>query len=236
MWQRIKFWRPGSRRQVREADLERELRTHIELEAEEQQEAGMPPEDAHYAARRALGNTTQIKEDVRAMWGFQWLETLLQDLRYGLRQLRRNPGFMAVVVITLAVAIGANTAIFSVVDAVLLRPLPFRNASSLMALHESIPKMGFPKMSFAVPDFEVFQRDQKSFSTLGVFRNQQVDLSGQGEPERVMEARVSASLFPMLGAEAALGRLFTPQEDVPGIHVALLSYGLWQHRYGGAPA
>ncbi len=163
-----------------------------------------------------------------------FLASLWQDVRYGLRQLRRNPGFTAVAVLTLALGIGATTAIFSVVNAVLLRPLPFGNPSRLIALHESIPKMGFPNMSFSVPDFEVFQRDQKAFSTLGVFRNEQVDLSGQGEPERVMAARVSASLFPMLGVEPALGRLFTQQEDLPGVHVTLLSYGLWEHRYGGA--
>jgi predicted permease len=219
-----------------DAELEEEIRLHQELREQEQIERGVSPEEARYAAKRRFGNKLVLRDESRDMWGWNWLETFLQDVRYGLRQLRRNPGFTAVVIITLAVAIGANTAIFSVVDAMLLRPLPFRNASSLMALQESVPKMGFPKMSFSVPDFEVFQHDQKSFSTLGVFRNQQVDLSGQGEPERVMEARVSASLFPMMGAEPALGRLFTPQEDLPGIHVALLSYGLWQHRYEGAPA
>jgi putative ABC transport system permease protein len=228
------FWRLWSRSRARELDLERELRDHLDLESEEQREAGLASEEAAYAARRALGNTTQIKEHVRVAWGLQWLENLLQDVRYGVRQLRRNRGFAAAAVMTLALAIGANTAIFSVVEAVLLRPLPFRNPSRLLALHEGIPKLGFPKMDFSPPDFDVLADVQKSFSAIGIFHDEQVDISGQGEPERVMATRVSASLFPMLGVGPVLGRTFTPLEDAPGNHVALLSYGLWQHRYGGA--
>src|SRR5437773_8791403 len=121
---RIESWLPWRRRQARESELERELRDHLDLEAEEQREAGLSPEEAGYAARRALGNTVQIKEDVRMAWGFQWLETLLQDLRYGLRQLRRNPSFTAVAILTLALGIGAKTAIITLLNAVMLRSLP----------------------------------------------------------------------------------------------------------------
>jgi len=141
------------------------------------------------------------------------MRNLLQDLRYGLRVLARNPGFTAVAVVTLALGIGANTAIFSVLNAALLRPLPFRDPSSLIALHEGIPGMGYPKMGFSAPDFAIFVREQRSFSTLGAFRDEHVDLSGQGEPERVTAARVSASLFPMIEAKPMLGRTFAPEED-----------------------
>jgi putative ABC transport system permease protein len=159
--------------------------------------------------------------------------TLIQDIRYGFRMLRKNPGFSAVAVVTLALGIGANTAIFSVVNAVLLRPLPFKNPSGLIALHEGFPGMGYPKVGFSAPDFVIFLREQRSFSTLGAFRDEHVDISGQGEPERVTTARVSASLFPMLEAKPMLGRTFAPEEDAPGHNLAILSYELWQRRYGG---
>ena len=215
-------------------DLAEEIRSHLEMEEQENLESGMPPEEAHYAALRRFGNVALAQERSREMWGWNSVETLGQDLRYGLRMLWKNPGFTAVAVLTLALGIGANTAIFSVVNAVLLRPLPFSNPSRLIALHEGVPKLGYPKMGFSPPDLAVFEREQKSFSAVGAFRNEHVDISGRGEPERVVATRVSAPLFPMLGAEPMLGRNFAPEEDAPGHNVALLSYGLWQRRYGGA--
>ena len=161
------------------------------------------------------------------------MRNLLQDLRYGLRVLARNPGFTAVAVVTLALGIGANTAIFSVLNASLLRPLPFSDPSRLIALGEGFPGMGYPKVGFSAPDFAIFVREQRSFSALGAFRDEHVDLSGQGEPERVTAARVAASLFPMLEAKQMLGRTFAPEEDAPGHNVAILSYELWRRRYGG---
>ena len=116
--------------------------------------------------------------------------SLWQDLQYAVRVLGKTPGFTAVAVITLALGIGANTAIFSVVDAVLLRPLPFADSLRLISLHEGLPALGYPKMGFSAPDLAVFAREQKSFSAIGAFKNEPVDISGHGEPERVTAARI----------------------------------------------
>ncbi|HUL16360.1 MAG TPA: ABC transporter permease, partial [Terriglobales bacterium] len=217
------------------SELSEEIRAHIEEKVEELVAEGMPREEAEHAARREFGNVSLTEEDGREVWRWNWIEDALQDVRFGLRQLRKSPGFTATAILTLALGIGANTAIFSVVNAVLLRPLPFKQASRLVALHEGIPKLGYPKMGFSPPDLEVFEREQKSFSAIGAYQNNPIELSGQAEPDRVTAARISASLFPMLGVEPMLGRNFTPQEDERGHNVAILSYELWQRRYGGDP-
>ncbi|HET9177600.1 MAG TPA: ABC transporter permease [Terriglobia bacterium] len=238
----MKFWRWGERRQ-REAELERELRGHLDLEAEEQQEAGVSPEEAAYAARRALGNTTQIKEDVRSAWGFQWLETLLQDLRYGLRQLRRNPGFTIVAVLTLALGIGANTAIFSVVNAVVLRPLPYPHSDRLVWIAESIPAfkaeiatggdfVDWKDQSHTLDRIAAYDRGARAEGS-GGGGSADFNLTGRGTPARVQGAEVSASFFATLGVEPQLGRAFTGNEDQPnGPHVVVLMHSFWQQYFG----
>jgi len=213
--------------------LDDEFQFHLDQQIAENIAAGMDPEEARYAAMRVFGNASAFKEETRDTWGWVWVEQIGQDFRYGLRILRKSPGFSAVAVLTLALAIGANTAIFSIVDQVLLRPLPFREPSRLISLHEALPNLGYPKMGFSHPDLAVLAREQKSFEALGAFQDKHMEISGRGEPQRVTAARVSASLFPMLGAQPVLGRTFTPEEDAPGHQLALLSYGLWQRRYGG---
>ena len=138
------------RKRMMEA-LDQEIRGHIEMETQDNLERGMPPEEARRAALRKFGNVTRVKEETREVWSFTWLEQLLQDVCFGARMLRKNPGFTVVAILTLALGIGANTAIFSVVDAVLLRPLPFKDPSRLISLHEGVPKMGYPKMGFSAP-------------------------------------------------------------------------------------
>ncbi len=164
-----------------------------------------------------------------------WIHQVAQDLQYGFRMLTRNPAFAAVGLITLAVGIGVNTAIFSIVDATLLRPLPFPDSSRLVMVYEGIPTMGYPKMGFSPPDLAVFTHEQNSFAGVGAFRNEEVDISGNGEPQRVVAARLSASLLPTLEAAPLLGRTFAQGEDVPGQHLTILSYGLWRNRFGGDP-
>jgi predicted permease len=214
-------------------ELDDELRDHFERKAEEYVAQGMTLEQARRRGRIDLGGIEQTKDKCRDARRVHWIQDLAQDLHFGLRVLRKSPGFTVVAVLTLALGIGANTAIFSIVDAVLLRPLPFKDASKLVMLNESFKSLGFPELPCSPPDIAVIERTQESFTSLGTFRNKWFDLSGSGEPERVTAAGVSASLFPMLGVQPLLGRTYTEQEDKPGTHVAVLSYGLWQRRYAG---
>ncbi|HEX7696526.1 MAG TPA: ABC transporter permease [Candidatus Acidoferrum sp.] len=216
-------------------DLSEEIHEHLEEKIGELVASGMPRKEAAAAARREFGNVTLMEEDSRRVWRWPSIEDFFMDVRYGVRMLRKNPGFTAVAVLTLALGIGANTAVFGVVNAVLLRPLPFKQPSRLMMLFEGIPKLGFPKMGFSAPDLAVFERAQKSFESIGVYQNKYFNISGDKEPERLMSARISSSVFPMLGAEPMLGRTFTIGEDAPGQNVVILSYGLWQRRFGADP-
>jgi putative ABC transport system permease protein len=216
-------------------DLSEEIQQHLQEKIEELVASGMPRKEADATARREFGNVTLTEEDGREVWRWPSIENFLMDIRFGLRMLRKNPGFTAVAVLTLALGIGANTAVFGVVNAVLLRPLPFKQPSRLMMLFEGIPKLGFPKMGFSAPDFAVFERAQESFESIGVYQNKYFNISGDREPERLMAARISSSVFPMLGAEPMLGRTFTIGEDAPGQNVVILSYGFWQRRFGADP-
>jgi predicted permease len=160
-------------------------------------------------------------------------ETLWQDLRYGLRLLAKNPGFTAVAVLTLALGIGANTAIFSVVDSVLLRPLPFKQSEQLVVLFTKDSHAARNWVSY--PDFQDWRQQSKNFDAIAAWVPQSVNLTGQGEPKRVVGAFVSANFLPMLGVEPVTGRNFREGEDHPGDHVAIISYGMWQGMLGGDP-
>jgi putative ABC transport system permease protein len=222
------------RRDSAEKDLERELRDHLELEAEEQREAGLSKQEAEDASKRALGNTGLIKEEVRAAWGFQWFEVLHQDLRYGFRQLRRNPGFTLVAVLTLALGIGANTALFSVVNGVLLNPLPYPEPDQLVSVDASKPL--FKRGSISYPNFLDWHRLNRSFSHFAVSRATGFLLTGAGAPDELDAAAVTSDFFPMLGIHPVLGRSFNSSEDQIGLgHVAAISTGLWQRRFDASP-
>ena len=229
----------GMRALLRKKEIEEELREelqgYVDAAAADKVRAGMGEEQARLAARLELGSPEAIKEEVRSIGWENLLETCGQDVRYALRTLRKTPGFTIVAVLTLALGIGANASLFSVVDTVLLRPLPFKNPSRLVMLFEGLPQIGSPKIPFSAPDFTMVRRGQKSFESVGAIQDKEFELSGHGEPDRLIGARVSASIFPMLGIAPALGRFFRPEEDAPGQKVAVLSYGLWQRRYGGRP-
>ncbi|MPY89357.1 MAG: FtsX-like permease family protein [Luteitalea sp.] len=234
-WRLIMTWLSRPSRQQQDNDLDRELSTHLELEAEEQRDAGLATEDARYAAQRAFGNTALVKEDTRAVWGWTAVERLQQDLRYAARTLRKSPGFASVILSILALGIGANTTIFSIVNGVLLRPLPFSDPDRLMMLEEKwLPR--FPRFELTPQDFLAWQRENRTFSEMAAFNDMAFDLTAAERPERISGARVSANLPALLGVEPILGRSFRPEEDQDGNdRVVLLGHGLWHRRYGANP-
>jgi putative ABC transport system permease protein len=218
----------------RDADLERELQSDLELEEEEQRENGLPPQEAHYAAQRAFGNTTLIKEQTREAWGGMWIDRLLRDLRYALRQLASAPGFTLTAVLTLAIGIGGVTAVFSVVLAVLLRPLPFKDSGRLISLHEHIEGDSHD-LSVTAPDVLTFEYESKAFSGVGGFVGSGYELTGAGTPFKARAERVTASLFPLLGIDPMLGRTFTRQEDDDALPVTVISFAMWKERFHSDP-
>ena len=235
-----------SRRRIY-SDLSEEIQEHLEEKIDELVASGASREEATYAARREFGNATLIEERGREVWSWSWLETLGQDVRYGFRQLRRNPGFTIIAVLTLALGIGANTAIFSVVNAVVLRPLPYSHSDRLVWIAESIPAL---KSEAATGGDYVDWKDQNhtldriaAYDT--VYRDSlregsgsgggsaDFNLTGRGTPARVHGAFVNASFFATLGVEPQLGRAFTENEDQPsGPHVVVLMHSFWQQYFG----
>ena len=216
---RFSLWKRGRREQ-----LDEEIQGHLEMAAREREERGESRRQSENAARREFGNVGLVKDVTRRTWGWMWLEELLQDVRYGLRLVRRNPMFTTVAVLTLVLGIGANTAIFSLVNGVLLQPLPFPEPSQLAGF-----TVYFPKAMF------VGLRDQSR--TMDVIANTDIvdfNLTGRDLPVRLTGACVSANWFRVLGAQAAMGRIFQDGEDQPGQDdVVILSHALWEHRFGG---
>jgi putative ABC transport system permease protein len=216
-----------------EQDLSEELRFHLEKLAEENVAKGMTREEARYASLRELGGVEQIKEECRDMRRVDWIENCLQDARYGVRMLARNRSFAVVAIFTLALGIGANTAIFSVVDTVLLRPLPFKDPSRLVWATERFQATHGAAVVIS-PDFTGWKNRNQVFEQIGAFGGGAgANLTGVGEPTRVSVANVTAGLFPMLGVQPIAGRTFLPAEGKQGQnHVALLNEALWRGRFG----
>ena len=221
------------RKRRRDAELEEELAAHLEMLAEENEARGMAAEEARRAARVELGGAEQIKEAVRERRGVPWMESVWGDFRFALRMIGKRPGLAIFAVITLALGIGANTATFSVVNAVLLRGLPYKDPDRLVAIKEQVPLIRSLSMTVCAADVPVFRKQNQAFESIAAFRFNQADFSGHGEPQRVLADRVEANLFSVLGVHPILGREFTPEEDRPGSHLVILSYGMWQSHFGG---
>jgi predicted permease len=217
-----------------DTDLEEEMRLHLELRQEQQIKCGMAPDDARAAARRRFGNVTSLKEKSRMAWGWEWFEQLVQDMRYGLRMLGKSPGFTAVAVLTLALGIGANTALFSVVNGVLLNPLPYPHPDQVDTLVESFP--GYGESSISYPDFLDWVRLNHTFSSLAAYRRDSFNLTGHGDAEQVTAMDVSASFFPLLSVNPILGRDFSFAEDqLGGPPAVILSGGFWKTKFASSP-
>ncbi len=237
-------------------ELDQDIRDHIERETQDNLERGMPPEEARYAAVRKFGNVTRVKEETREVWSFIWVEQLWQDIRYGVRMLAKSPGFAAVAILTLALGIGANTAIFSLIDAVMLRSLPVENPSQLVLLKwaaRNAPNAhGYMSWgdcptdmrrgaenpsgcSFSEPMFrEIAQANV--FSGTAAFANAgRLDLTGNGPATVINGQLVSGDFFRTMGLKAAIGRLLDTTDDLPSAApVAVLNYGYWQSAFGGS--
>jgi putative ABC transport system permease protein len=220
-------------------DLAEEIRSHLQMEEQENLESGMPPDEAHHAALRRFGNVTLAEERSREMWGWNSVETLWQDLRYGLRMLARNPGFTAVAVITLGLGIGVNTTVFSFVQGFLLRRPPVEDPEHVMLLCSTDPQGDWmPDMApVSARDFLDWRRQSTSYSGMAAAVFDSFTVSGSGEAERVPGGQVSANYFQVLGVAPIRGRDFAPGEDQPGhAKVAIISEDLWRQRFGGDPA
>lgn len=218
-------------------ELDQDIRDHMEAETQDNIARGMPPDEARYAALRKFGNVTRIKEDTRNVWTLVWLEQFLQDLRYGARTLVKKPVFTAVAILTLALGVGANTAIFSIVNAVLLRPLPFPSPGQLVRIYFNNPGIGMRDVRSSVPETEDLKTRSGVFEYVTPLLTGSVNLTGAGQPERLELLVAASDYFPMLGVTPQLGRLLGPQDFALGFAPSIvISDALWHRAYGADPS
>src|SRR6266699_2039091 len=222
-------------RQQFDADLEEEMRLHLELRQQEQLESGVTPQDTQAAARRRFGNTTYLKEESHLAWGWEWFEHLAADVRYGLRMLRKSPGFSAVAILTIALGIGATTAIFSVVDATLLHPLPYPQPEQLVSIQDNFPGVGAQDVGLSEPEWQDLQRSG-IFESVSPTWFDENNLTGSSQPARVRLLIVAPNYFALLGMQPTLGRGFDPHDHSPGlIPEVVISDRLWKRAFGSDP-
>ena len=220
------------RRKRVESEMDEELRFHSERQLEKYLKAGMSYNQARRRVRMEFGGVEQVKEECRDARGVSLIETLAQDLRYGWRTLRKSPSFTAAALFTLALGIGANTAIFSVVYGILLRPLPFRDASRLILLNETTPRVG--NVSVSYPNFQDWRAQSRAFSEMAAVSVVHFNMTGISQPEHIDGLAVSPNFLSMTGITPVIGRSFTAEEEKAGTTpVLLLSYALWQSHFAG---
>ena len=223
------------RRQRYERELDAELQFHIDMLASQNVAQGMAPDEARRAALKAFGAVDAVKAHVRDTWLSRFFEVVAQDVRYGVRSLRRSPGFVLAVIGTMALGIGANTAVFSVVNGVLLRPLPYANSDHLVVLRQARPRAGIADIGLSALDIDDY-RHSRSVADVGEFHTMWFILLGRNEPERVSTEVVSANFFDVLGIRPLYGRTFVAADDRPGAPAVLvLSHAYWMRSFGGDP-
>src|SRR6516162_9635578 len=234
MWiRRLRYWLKSAKRS--EA-LREEMELHLAEKAAELEADGMPPEHARAEARRRFGNVGLKQEESREIWISRFVSELGQDVRYGLRMLRKSPGFTIVAVLTLALGVGANTAIFSIVDAVLLRSLPYRDPDRLVRIFFNEPGVGLRDVRFSKPELDDLRTRAGVFEDVTPIFEGSENLTGAGQPERLEGVNGSFSYFSMLGVTPQIGRLFGPQDFAPGFAPeVVISDGLWHRAYGADP-
>ncbi|MDQ3948793.1 MAG: ABC transporter permease [Gemmatimonadota bacterium] len=231
------LWRNLFTRAEVERELDDELRAYIDELTAEKMKSGMNAADARRAALVEAGGVEQIKEEVRDVRKGALVETTLQDLKYGARLLRRAPGFAFIAVLTIALGIGANSAIFSVINAVVLKPLPYPGSERLMFITSQFPTLGFEKFWVSPPEYFEYRERTREFADIAAYTTGAVNLSEGDQPERVNTAFVTANMFKVLGVSPIRGRSFTADEDRPNADpVAVLSHELWQRKLGSDPS
>ena len=218
-----------------EVQLEKELREHLERQAGDYMRTGLSEAEAWRQARLTFGGLEQVKEDCRDARRTRWLESAWQDVRFAARSLRKNPGFALAAIGTLALGIGANTAIFSVINGVILRALPYKDPGRLVAVEERVQNSG-EDYAFSYPDFLDVQRAAGSLESIAAYRNSGVNVTSPGEPAYVISRQVSAGFLSVLGVKPVSGREFRPEDDRRNAApVAMIGYALWQERFSGSP-
>jgi hypothetical protein len=222
------------RRQKWDSDRAQEIEAHLQNEIDDNLAAGMTPEEAHRRAYLKFGNPTRVREEIWRMNSVAVLENLLRDVRYAWRTLLRNPGYALIAILTLGLGIGANTAIFTVINGVLLRPLPYTKAGQIMHLDQVASRIGPEPVGFSVQEIRDYREQNRVFSDLAEYHSMTFTLLGTKTAERVASGVVSANFFDVLGVKPALGRLFTPTDETKGAPpVLVLSYAYWMKEFGG---